>query len=105
MFVVIGTETYLQEIRMWPKRDKEHVRKIQQQLANNPRVGRPLHYPFLREKRVQEKRVYYLVYEDLRLVLLVATSDKKDQQSTIEHIKKQLDDFRIIAESIAKQVS
>jgi len=54
---------------------------------------------------VKEKRIYYLVYEDLNLVLIVATSDKKEQQATINHIKSQLDEYMKIAESIAKQVS
>jgi len=46
-----------------------------------------------------------LVYEDLKLVLLVATSGKKDQQATIDHIKHHLQEYRILAEKIAKQVS
>jgi hypothetical protein len=54
---------------------------------------------------VREKRVYYLIYEDLKLVLLVATSGKKDQRATIDHIKENLDEFRKVAEEVAKQVS
>ena len=74
-------------------------------LAINPFIGDPLNYKFLREKRIREKRIYYLVYEDLKLVLLVATSGKKDQQATIGHIKDNLDQFKIIAEQIARQLS
>ena len=47
----------------------------------------------------------YLIYEYLKLVLLVAVSGKKNQQATINHIKKGLDEFRDVAESISKQVS
>ena len=54
---------------------------------------------------MKEKRVYFLIYEDLKLVLLVATSGKKDQQATIDHIKNNLDEFRKVAKDIAKQVS
>ena len=64
-----------------------------------------LSYPFLREKRVKEKRIYYLIYEDLKLVLLVALSGKKNQQATIDHIKNGLNEFRKVAENISKQVS
>lgn len=105
MFTVIGTDTYLEEISQFTKADKEAAENIPKQLAQNPFVGDVLSYKFLREKRVREKRLYYLVYKDLKLVLLVATSGKKDQQATINHIKKQLDEFRSIAEDISKQVS
>ena len=105
MFKVIGTDTYIAELNKWPRLDKEVAEKIPKQLAENPMVGKPLSYPFLREKRVNEKRVYYLIYRDLELVLLVATSDKKDQQTTIDRIKENLKEFRKVAEDIVKQVS
>lgn len=105
MFVVIGTPTYLASIEKWPKVDKESAEKIPQQLKENPFFGKPLGYTFLREKRIRERRVYYLVYEELELVLLVASSGKKDQQATIDHIKNSLDEFRAVAENISKQVS
>ncbi len=104
-FKVIGTNTYLDEISKWPKTDQEFAEKVVQQLAENPYSGKPLNYKFLREKKNKEKRIYFLVYEDLNLVLLVATSGKKDQQDTIDHIKENLDDFKIVAEKIAKQAS
>tara|TARA_B100002003_G_C14120009_1_gene538663 strand:- start:848 stop:1165 length:318 start_codon:yes stop_codon:yes gene_type:complete len=105
MFKVIGTDTYLKEVSKWPKDYQEAVDKIPKKLAENPFIGDPLRYPFLRERRVKEKRVYYLIYKDLKLVLLVAVSDKKDQQATINHIKGHLDEFRKVAEDITKQVS
>lgn len=105
MFRVIGTDTYLDEISGWDKPEREAAGKIPDKLAQNPFIGKPLGYPFLRERRIKEKRVYYLVYEDLNLVLLVATSDKKNQQATIDHVKGHLNEFKKIAEEIAKQVS
>jgi hypothetical protein len=103
MFAVIGTATYLHEISKWPKPYQEAAAKYPQKLAENPSLGDPLGFPFLREKRIREKRIYYLVYEDLRLVLLVATSGKKDQQRTIDYIKEQLNEFRAEAEKAARQ--
>ncbi|HIH42187.1 TPA: hypothetical protein HA246_00925 [Candidatus Woesearchaeota archaeon] len=102
MYVVIGTNTYLEEINKFPKDYKTFADKIPLQLKVNPLVGRSLGYPFLREKRIREKRVYYLIYNDLNLVLLVATSGKRDQQATIDHIKQQLDEYRKVAENITK---
>ena len=105
MFTVIGTDTYNNELSKWSKADRTIAEKIPKKLAESPLSGDSLGYKFLREKRVGEKRVYYLIYVDLKLVLLVATSGKKDQQDTIDHIKDQLDEYRKVAEKIAKQVS
>ena len=105
MFKVIGTDTYLEELSKWEKSDREAASKLPPQLAQSPLTGKPLNYKFLREKKIKEKRVYYLVYEDLQLVLLVATSGKKDQQATINHIKRNLDEFRKVRENLSKQAS
>ena len=105
MFKVIGTDTYLEELDKWPKFERDIAEKLPKRLAESPFSGSPLGYKFLREKRIKEKRVYYLIYEDLELVLIVATSSKKDQQATIDHIKESLDEFRTVAEDIIKQVS
>lgn len=102
MFKVIGTDTYLDEISKWTKADFEAAEKIPQKLSTNPYSGDPLGYRFFREHRVKEKRVYYLIYDDLKLVLLVATSGKKDQQPKINYIKHHLDDFRKLVGDITK---
>ena len=105
MFIVIGTDTYLDELKKWPKPEQEAAAKIPTHLTENPYVGKPLGYAHLREKKISGRRVYYLIYDDLKLVLLVATSNKKDQQVTIDHIKGNLDEFRKIAQKISTQVS
>lgn len=105
MFKVIGTDTYLRELRKWSKSDQEAAARIPNQLAQTPFVGKPLSYPFLREKKIGGQRIYYLVYADLNMVLLVATSDKKDQQATIDRIKNQLDEYKNVVVSLSKQVS
>ncbi|MDP3734626.1 MAG: hypothetical protein Q8R37_05345 [Nanoarchaeota archaeon] len=104
MFKVVGTNTYLRELQKWPKQDYEYAQKIPLKLAENPNVGKQLSYPFLREKKIGGRRIYYLIYEDLKLVLLIATSDKKDQQATINHMKDNLKEFRKVAEKVSKQV-
>ena len=43
-----------------------------------------LNHSFLREKRIGSKRIYFLVYKEICLVLLVSASDKKSQQRSIE---------------------
>lgn len=104
MFKVIGTETYLKELEKWPKADREVAEKMAKKLAENPLAGKPLGYAFLREKKIREKRIYFLVYGELQLVMLVATSGKKDQQVTISHIKEYLLEYKRIAEGVSRQV-
>jgi hypothetical protein len=104
-FIVVGTDTYLAEIAKWSITERKIAEKIPQKLAISPFTGDPLRYPFLREKRVGGRRVYYLIYEDLALILLVAVSGKKDQQATINHIVQELGEFRKVAEDVTKQVS
>jgi len=52
-----------------------------------------LGYIFFREKKLNENRIYYLVYEEFVIVLMVAVSDKKTQQDTIDDIKRRLDEY------------
>ena len=105
MYKVLGTNTYENEIAKWSKDYRAMAEKLPKKLAINPFVGAPLGYRFLREKRIKEKRIYFLVYEDIRLVLLIAVSGKKDQQATIDHIKGNLDEFRKESERLSKQIS
>ena len=74
--------------------ERNKVDNIFLQLKENPYVGDQLRYKFLREKRIREKRMYYLVYDDLLAVLVVAMSDKKTQQETIDHIVLYLGEYR-----------
>jgi len=72
-----------------------------EQLKENPLIGRPLSYSFLREKRIGNNRIYFLVYERVAIVLLVSLSDKKSQQETIDEIKNDLDEYREYAKRLS----
>lgn len=102
VFEVYTTQTFDKEVEKLDKTEQDRIIKIYSQLKDNPKAGDTVRYDFFREKRIQEKRVYYLVYEDLNLVLLVAISGKKDQQKTIDYIIKYFDDFRKYAQNLKK---
>ena len=57
-------------------------------------VGRSLGYDFFREKRLNGKRTYYLVYTDLSSLLMVFISNKKLQQATIDIILSRLEIYK-----------
>ncbi len=86
---------YQKVIAKLPEIEKEEIQRIILQLTENPFVGDQLQIRAFREKRLKEKRLYYLVFEDLNAVLIVAIGDKKAQQKTIDLILSRLKEYRI----------
>ena len=86
----------------------EQQRKVralaENQLTANPFVGDHLKYEFFREKRLDEKRVYFLIYEDLHAVLLIGISDKRQQQDVIDEIIARLDAYKEFTREQIKQI-
>lgn len=73
---------------------QKQVDKIEDQLVENPYVGKPLNVEWFREKKVENYRIYYLIYNDLETVFMVAISEKKDQQKAINTTRLLFDYFR-----------
>ena len=90
---VFGTETYLEQVDSLTNEYKAFANSLPKKLKENPFQGKQL-APSLREKRIKDKRIYFLVYEDLNLVLLVAISNKKNQQTIIDNIKNMLNEYK-----------
>ncbi|MCH8520281.1 MAG: hypothetical protein LAT82_06020 [Nanoarchaeota archaeon] len=40
-------------------------------------IGKPLNSTHLREKKIKGKRIYYLIYKEIAVILLVNASNKK----------------------------
>ena len=93
-YAVYTTETFEKEIIKLADSDKKIINKIFLQLKENPYVGKQIKYKFFREKKIREKRIYYLVYDDLSSVLVVAFGGKKVQQETIDKIIQYLPEFK-----------
>lgn len=100
-YAVYITESFEREINKLPGYNQEIIKKIFLQLKDNPYVGDQIRYKFFREKRIKEKRIYYLVYDDLMLVLIVALSDKKAQEETIDKIVGYFKEYRKYAEKLS----
>ena len=103
VYAVYTTESFEKEIENISNSDKEIIKKIFLQLKENPYVGDAVSYKFFREKRLREKRIYYLVYDDLSAVLVVAFGGKKAQEETIDEIIKYLPKFREYLKKIISQ--
>jgi mRNA-degrading endonuclease RelE of RelBE toxin-antitoxin system len=102
-YAVYSTSSFDKEIEKLSPSDKDIIEKIFQKLKENPYVGDAIRYRFFREKRIREKRLYFLVYDDLASVLLVAFGGKKAQQETIEEIIKLLPEFKIYLQNLLRK--
>lgn len=100
-YAVYALNVFDKEVNKLPKFDKEIIQKIILQLKENPYTGDQIRYKFFREKRVKEKRIYYLVYDDLRIVLMVAIGGKKAQKETIDNIVEYFKEYRKYAEKLS----
>ena len=93
-YKVYKIERFKKEENKLSQEDRDRIDNIIRQLKENPYVGNQLQIRALREKRLKEKRMYYLVFDDLEAVLIIGISDKKTQQATIDEILKLIDDYR-----------
>lgn len=101
-YKVYTTPTFDKEIVKLSEEEQRRIQNIFFQIRDNPYVGDQLRYRHLREKRLDEKRIYYLVYEDLNAVLITSISGKKDQKKTINHIISYFDEYRLYIEKLIK---
>ncbi|MEK6860462.1 MAG: hypothetical protein AABY07_00685 [Nanoarchaeota archaeon] len=103
MFKVFRTEEFERLMhKLLTKEQQDRVIKIEEEISKVGFTGDPLGLNFLREKRISEKRIYFLIYEDLKSVLMVSISNKKTQQETIDKIKEYLPEFRRLMDELIK---
>ena len=102
-YAVYTTKSLEKEIEKLSNSDKERIQKLFLQLKENPYAGKQLKFNFFREKRIREKRIYYLIYDDLQSVLVVAFGGKKVQQETINNVIKTLPEFKEYLEHSLKK--
>lgn len=99
-YAVYALNVFDKEVNKLSEQDREVIQKIFLQLKENPHVGDQIRYSFFREKRLREKRIYYLVYDDLKIVLMVAISGKKAQKETIDEIVRDFKEYREYAKRL-----
>lgn len=90
-FRVLKTAEFDRDFSKLDKSEQERVERILRQLSERGNeVGKPLILPFFKEKKFNGKRVYFLVYESYNVILIIAISDKKAQQATINRILRDI---------------
>ncbi len=95
LYHIIRFPFFIEQFNALDEVHQERIRRIVFQLSEKGSlVGKPLGLPFLREKKFNGNRLYFLFYAEWNVVLLVALSDKKDQSTTIVKIKTELSSYR-----------
>ncbi len=94
MFKVLTTEEFDKDFSKLDNSVKVRFDKAIEQIKEKPFTGKPLGYDFFREKKIDKYRIYYLIYESCLVVFVIAMSEKKDQEATIEKVKKLIPFYR-----------
>ena len=104
MYRVFRSEWYEKKLDRLEKADQERVKAFEQHLKIDPYSGKPLGYPFFREKKFDGNRLLFLVYEEHQAIFLVTITDKKAQQHEIDLIKTNLDVYKENLQNIIKKL-
>jgi hypothetical protein len=98
LFAVFRTQSFLERFSSLEKREQEWIEKMEKQLQVNSFAGKPLGFKWFREKKFENKRLYFLVNEQKEAVLLVAFAPKKEQQKIIDYITTNKEEYRKLFE-------
>ena len=94
MFRVFRSNWYEEKLNKLDNNEIQRIEKIEQHLKEDPFSGKPLSYKFFREKKLNGKRMLFLVYEEHNSIFLITITDKKAQQNEIDLIKANLDIYK-----------
>jgi hypothetical protein len=100
-YAVYTLNVFDKEINKLSIFDKKIIENMYLKLKENPYIGDQIRYKFFREKRIREKRIYFLIYDDLKIVLMIAIGGKKAQEETINEIVKYFPEYRKYAEKLS----
>jgi mRNA-degrading endonuclease RelE of RelBE toxin-antitoxin system len=93
-YKIFVTDKFEKEMNKLSIYIRNQIENIFVQLKENPYVGDQIQIQIFREKRLKEKRIYYLVFDELSAVLIIAISNKKSQQKVIDYIIKNIGYYR-----------
>ncbi len=94
-FKIMETESFWEDYsKLEPFYQNRIERFIFQLQENGDKVGKPLGFTFIREKKFNGNRLYFLIYEEWNIILLWGISGKKDQSIKIQTIKATLEELK-----------
>lgn len=93
MNTVTESELFSELYYQLDKSEKDWIGKVIAQLKDNLSVGKPLIFDWLREKKFGNKRLFFLVNEKLGKAMLFSFSTKKEQQTIINHVIQNKEEY------------
>ena len=91
---VIGSAWFEEQLARASTAEQRQVQGFIAQLKRGSVTGKPLGYPFFREKKFGDKRLLFLFYAEYDVILLVTITDKRHQQHVIDQIVARLHLYR-----------
>ena len=106
MFRIFTTHEFDKDFEKLDNSEQIRIRKIISQLKEQGElVGKPLAgLSFFREKKFNGKRLFFLVYKNYSVVLILAISDKKAQHATINRILLDISEYQQYIYSTLKKL-
>jgi len=92
-YEIYETETFTKIFDSITEKERDWIRKMKGQLKLNPKAGKALHFDWFREKKFENKRLYFIVSMKKPRVLLVSYASKKEQQNIIDYVVLHKDEF------------
>tara|TARA_Y100000310_G_C20446272_1_gene698555 strand:+ start:143 stop:454 length:312 start_codon:yes stop_codon:yes gene_type:complete len=97
-YEVYATDSFNKLFETLDKGEQIWIDKIRDSLEEAI-TGKPLQFSWIREKKFMNKRLYYLIDESEKKVLLISFASKKDQQKEIDYIIENKDElFKLLRE-------
>jgi hypothetical protein len=93
-FEIFTTKTFQEKILKQDTKFVSWSKRVFSQLAITPFVGKPLRVKWFREKKFENYRIYYIIFEEKKVVYVVNLSTKKNQQKIINSIWFLLDKYK-----------
>ena len=103
MFDIYRSDWYQKKLDALERVERDRVMVFEQHLKNEPFSGKPLSYKFIREKKFNGNRLIFLIYEELKSILLVTITDKKRQKEDIHFIKAHLSEYKVAIEDAIRK--
>ncbi|MEK6937321.1 MAG: hypothetical protein AABW58_04590 [Nanoarchaeota archaeon] len=80
-----ATDTFKEIYASLDKSEQNWIDKTKKKLAENP-TGKILQFSWFREKKFLNKRLFFLIDEELKKILFVSFASKRKQQDVIDFV-------------------
>jgi len=91
-YIIYTTETFDKIFSALDKTEQEWIIKTKEKLEENP-TGKILKFSWFKEKKYLNKRLYYLIDDKNKKILLISFASKKEQQKLINFVKDNMEEF------------